>query len=63
MAEDTLTSLEYKEEEKEKHVGRNVFAQLGVADVKVFGLDWEQCEALMQALGYKLEVSASEEVR
>ena len=62
-AENTLVSLEYKEEEEDQHVVRNVLAQLGVAGVKVFGLDWEQCETLMQSLGYKLEVSASEGVR
>jgi len=35
-------------------------AQLGLADVKSFGFDWEQCEKLMDDLGYKLEVNALE---
>jgi hypothetical protein len=32
-----------------------VVARLGVADVKNFGLLWEECDALLQKLGYKLE--------
>jgi hypothetical protein len=46
--------------EDNNHTVRNVLAQLGLADVKSFGLDWEQCEKLMDDLGYKLEVNALE---
>jgi hypothetical protein len=60
-SENTLMSADYKEDNN--HTVRNVLAQLGLADVKSFGLDWEQCEKLMDDLGYKLEVSASEVTR
>jgi len=60
-AENTLMSIDYKEDND--HMVRNALAQLGLADVKSFGLDWEQCEKLMDDLGYKLEVNASEVVR
>ena len=35
---------------------RNVISRLGVADVKAFGLTWEDCEALLQQLGYSARV-------
>jgi hypothetical protein len=57
-AEDTLMSAGYTEDNN--HTVRNVLAQLGLADAKSFGFDWEQCEKLMDDLGYKLEVNALE---
>ena len=33
-----------------------VVARLGVADVRAFGLTWEDCESLLQRLGYKAHV-------
>jgi hypothetical protein len=60
-AENTLMSMDYKEED-DSRIARNVLAQLGLADVKAFGLDWEHCEKLMHDLGYRLEVNASEMV-
>lgn len=35
---------------------RNVVARLGVADVRAFGLTWEDCEGLLQQLGYAARV-------
>jgi hypothetical protein len=35
---------------------RNVLARLGVADVRAFGLTWEDCEALLRDLGYDARV-------
>lgn len=31
-------------------------ARLGVADVRVFGLTWEDCEKLLDSLGYSIHV-------
>ena len=42
------------------HTIRNVLAQLGLADVKSFGLEWKDCEIIMAKLGFKLEVNALE---
>ncbi len=36
---------------------RDVVARLGVADVRAFGLTWEECEALAGQLGYRAEVT------
>ena len=41
-----------------KHFGeiRDVVARLGVADVRAFGLTWEDCEQLLKSLGYSAQV-------
>ena len=35
---------------------RDAVAKLGLADVKEFGLTWEDCEALLRRLGYSARV-------
>ena len=45
-------------EDDSSHTIRNTLAHLGVADVKTFGLEWKDCEAIMEKLGFKLEVKA-----
>lgn len=45
-------------EDDETHTIRNTLAQLGLADVKAFGLEWKDCESIMKSLGFKLEVKA-----
>lgn len=35
---------------------RDAVAKLGLADVKAFGLAWEDCEALLRQLGYAVRV-------
>jgi len=34
----------------------SVIARLGVADVRAFGLVWDDCEALLRQLGYRARV-------
>ena len=36
---------------------RDVIAHLGVADVRAFGLTWEDCEQLLKQLGYVARVN------
>ncbi|MGI8634983.1 MAG: hypothetical protein ACR2KZ_06235 [Segetibacter sp.] len=57
-AEQALLDADYIDDSS--HSMRNILAQLGVADVKAFGLEWRDCESIMQRLGFKLEVKASE---
>lgn len=38
---------------------RDVIARLGVADVKAFGLTWEDCYDFLSRLGYRVEVKAA----
>lgn len=36
---------------------RDVVARIGLADVRAFGLTWEDCEQLLSQLGYSAQVS------
>ena len=36
---------------------RDVVARLGIADVRAFGLTWEDCEQLLGRLGYAARVN------
>ncbi|MCK4624202.1 MAG: hypothetical protein KAV00_02750 [Phycisphaerae bacterium] len=38
---------------------RNVVARLGVADVRAFGLTWEDCDGLLKKLGYATQVEVT----
>lgn len=43
------------EEENHKTL-REIVSRLGVADVKAFGLTWEDCEYFLNQLGYEVRV-------
>jgi len=43
--------------EKDTEALRAVVSRLGVADVRVFGLSWEDCEQLFRQLGYAARVN------
>lgn len=36
---------------------RNAVARIGAADVRAFGLAWEDCERLLSQLGYSAQVN------
>lgn len=36
---------------------RDAVARIGVADVRAFGLTWEDCEQLLAKLGYSAQIS------
>lgn len=55
-AEDALMEGNIQGEEPE--VVRDILARLGLADVKVFGLLWDDCYEFMQKLGYVLKIDA-----
>lgn len=57
-AEQALINADYKDDSS--HAIRNILAQLGMADIKAFGLEWKDCESIMERLGFKLEVKALE---
>ncbi|MBL7776279.1 MAG: hypothetical protein JNK89_09780 [Saprospiraceae bacterium] len=48
--------LEGDFEATEVEVLSQVLGQLGLADVRSFGLTWEDCQNLMHQLGYDLQV-------
>lgn len=43
-------------DERDLDLLRESLARLGVADVRAFGLSWEECEQLLARLGYKVSV-------
>ena len=53
-AENAVMEGEFAEREMEPL--RFVTARLGVADVRAFGLTWEDCEQLLARLGYRARV-------
>ncbi len=55
-AEDALLEGDIQDEEPE--VVRDILAKLGLADVKAFGLFWEDCNEIMKKLGYVLKIDA-----
>ncbi len=38
---------------------RDIVGRLGLADVREFGLSWDDCYGFLNRLGYKVEVKAS----
>ena len=53
-AENVIMEAEFAEEDM--GVLRTVVSRLGVADVRAFGLTWEDCEQFLQQLGYSARV-------
>ncbi len=53
-AENVLLDGDFLEVEAE--AVRLVVSRLGVADVRAFGLTWEDCEQLLDKLGYRARV-------
>ena len=53
-AEDAMMDGEFADSDID--VLKSVVARLGVADVRAFGLEWEDCEELLKQLGYSARV-------
>jgi hypothetical protein len=53
-AEDAMMDGEF--DESEAAAISDVVSRLGVADVRAFGLAWEDCEQLLRQLGYTARV-------
>ena len=53
-AEEAMQEAELEEQHLEAI--RDVLARLGLANVRAFGLTWEECEASLHRLGYHAQV-------
>ena len=53
-AENAMMEGEF--DERDMDALRGVIARLGVADVRAFGLTWEECEEALRQLGYSARV-------
>lgn len=56
-AENAMQNAEFEEDHADEIT--QVIARLGVSDVKSFGLLWEDCESLLNTLGYKVHLDIS----
>lgn len=56
-AEEAVREGEFHEEHFE--LIRDIVTRLGLADVRAFGLTWEDCEAILQQLGYQVRVEVT----
>lgn len=43
-------------EPKNIDILRDIVARLGVADVRAFGLTWDDCEGFLNRLGYRVKI-------
>lgn len=57
-AENAMMAGEF--DEKQAPTLREAVGRLGVADVRAFGLTWEDCEEILGKLGYAVRVDVSE---
>ena len=57
-AETAMMDEEFEEEHGE--LLRDVVSRIGLADVRAFGLTWEDCEDFLSRLGYKVSVTVAE---
>lgn len=39
---------------------REIVSHIGLADVREFGMTWEDCESFLSRLGYRIDVTVSE---
>ena len=53
-AEEAMMEGEFEEQDRAAISG--VISRLGVADVRAFGLAWEDCEQLLRQLGYTARI-------
>ncbi len=60
-AEDAMREEEFEEPDFEEL--RDVVSRLGVADVRAFGLTWEDCEGMLNRLGCRVNIEISEAPR
>ena len=54
---EAMQEAEFEPEHYE--VIRDVVTRLGVADVRAFGLTWEECEKLLGELGYRTSIEVT----
>ena len=56
-AETAMMETDFEEQDFE--IIRNIVSRLGLADVREFGMTWENCEDLLSRLGYRVHVTVS----
>jgi hypothetical protein len=57
-AELAMMDAEFKE--RDMLLLRDIVSRLGLADVRAFGLTWEDCQNFLSRLGYRIHVTVAE---
>ncbi|MCR4321072.1 MAG: hypothetical protein NUV74_12155 [Candidatus Brocadiaceae bacterium] len=57
-AEDMIVDANFEDEHFE--LLRDILARIGFADVREFGLSWDDCSDYLHKLGYDIKVAVSE---
>ena len=55
-----LSMMEADFEEKDCEILRDIISRLGLADVKAFGITWEDYVNILQLLGYRVDLKVTE---
>lgn len=56
-AEEAVQEGDFQENENE--ILRTILGEIGLANVRNFGLSWEDCVSIMQRLGYTIHIEAT----
>lgn len=57
-AESAMMEADFEEQDFE--ILREIISRVGLADVKAFGMTWEDCEDFLSRLGYRVSVRICE---
>ena len=57
-AESAIMQADFAEQDLE--ILRDIVSHIGLADVRQFGMTWEDCEDLLSRLGYRVDITVSE---
>jgi len=54
-----VAMMEAEFDERDFETLRDIVSRLGLADVRAFGMTWEDCEDFLSRLGYRVSVEVS----
>ena len=57
-AESAMMEADFEEQNLE--MLRDIVSRVGLADVRAFGMSWEDCEDFLSRLGYQIKVNVTE---
>jgi len=57
-AESVMMEADFEEQNIE--MLREIVSRMGLADVRAFGISWEDCEGFLSRLGYQVSIQVSE---
>ena len=57
-AEDAMMEADF--EDQNIDTLKDIVGRLGLADVRAFGMNWEDCEAYLARLGYSIKIEVTE---